>query len=285
MKIFYFIALCLVLQGAGSLAGQETLHKASRVDERSFGKGISRITVYGEKASVTVKGWSGSEVKVLLRPVSRNRDREQAIADLKYIHYSAEKENDNLVVRNSFKGKLEQITSNLSMEIEIYMPASLPAEITNLYGPVEISNLACATAVVSFGSLKITNISTECRVTTRYSDMELNSIRGVLLVNGEKSDILATDLTAATTINCSYGEADLGVSGTGPFTVKGYRTAVEIIVKDFDDYSYSLKAPHGTIKLPDGRQIRNEPAEIRHANAAGFVDVTTSYCDITVSTK
>jgi hypothetical protein len=57
------------------------------------------------------------------------------------------------VIRNSFRGQLEQITSNLSIVIEIFMPSSVPAEITNLYGPVESGNLASMTANVSFGSL------------------------------------------------------------------------------------------------------------------------------------
>ncbi|HNT94396.1 MAG TPA: hypothetical protein PKJ71_11945 [Bacteroidales bacterium] len=285
MKILYCIALCLAFQGAGSLAGQEILHKASGTDERSFTKGISMITVFGEKASVTIKGWSSSEVKVLLRPVARNRNRDQAIADLKYIRYSAETEGNKLVVRNSFKGQMEQITSNLTMEIEIYMPHSVPAEITNLYGPVDIMNLNTVTAIVSFGSLKVDKISSECMITTRYTDMELSSIRGVLVVNAEKSDILTTDLNASTTINCSYGEAAIGLAGKGPFTVRGYRTAIEINVENFENYSYNLKAPHGRVLLPEGEEAGSEAVELTHRAPAGLIDVSTSYCDITISTK
>lgn len=285
MKMFHYIALCLILQGAGNLAGQEVIHKASGSAERTFGKGISGVTVYGEKASVSVKGWSGSEVKVLFRPVSRNRDKEQAIADLKYIHYYVEKEGDRLVIRNSFKGKMEQITSNLSMEIEILMPASLPADITNLYGPVEIDNIASVSANVSFGSLSMTDIRSTCSITTRYSDIKLTSIHGRLVINAEKSDIRATALSAATEISCSYGKADLELTGTGPLVIKGYRTTVDVTVNEFEKYQYNLKAPQGKINLPQGKQIRNGPVEIQHANPAGLIDVTTSYCDITISTK
>lgn len=285
MKIFHYIALCLILQGTGNLAGQEVIHKASGSIERTFGKGISGVTVYGEKASVSVKGWSGSEVKVLLRPVSRNKDKGQAIADLKYIHYYVEKEGDRIVIRNSFKGKLEQITSNLSMEIEILMPTALPVDITNLYGPVEIENHASVSANVSFGSLSMTDIRSTCSITARYSDMELTSIRGKLVIHAEKSDIRATALSAATEISCSYGKTELELAGTGLLTVKGYRTTVDITVKEFEKYSYILKAPQGKINLPSGKQVRNEPVKIQHSNPAGLIDVTTSYCDITISTK
>ena len=285
MKIFHYIALCLILLSAGNLAGQEVIHKASGSIEKTFGKGISEVTVYGEKASVSVKGWGGSEVKVLLRPVSRNRNKEQAIADLKYIHYYVEKEGDRLVIRNSFKGKLEQITSNLSMEIEVLMPTSIPVDITNLYGPVEIENLASVSANVSFGSLSMTDIRSTCSITTRYSDIKLTSIHGRLVINAEKSDIRATALSAATEISCSYGKAELELAGTGLLTVKGYRTTVDITVDDFEKYRYSLKAPQGKINLPQGKQIRNEPVEIQPPSPAGLIDVTTSYCDITISTK
>jgi len=285
MKIHLHMALTLFMLTSSSLAGQDMVHKASGVDERSFGKGVSRVSVYGEKASVIVKGWSSPEVKVVLRPVSRNSDRDKAVADLKYIQYYAEKEGDRIVIRNSFRGELEKITSNLSIVIEVFMPSSVPAEITNLYGPVVISSLADVTASVSFGSLAITDVSSTCTLTARYSNTELISIRGTLDINSEKSDIRARALSAATSIKCSYGRADLDFEGTGPLTVKGHRTTVEINVDDFRRYSYNLNAPQGKVILPGGVQAEKDKAEIRHPGNAGMIDVTTSYCDITITTK
>ncbi len=285
MRILQYMTLSLVLLGTCDLAAQELMQKASGSDERSFGKGISAVSVYGEKASVTVRGAAVSEVKVLLRPVSRNRNKEQAVADLKYIHYSAEKEGNILVIRNSFRGELEQITSNLSMEIEIIMPSSLPVEITNLYGPVEAVNLASVTASVSFGSLRLTDISPATAITARYSDMELTSVRGKADINAEKSDIMMKATEAATVINCSYGTADIELTGSGPLIVKGYRTTVKISLDEPGKYQYALKTPQGRILMSDGKQYRNQPVEIRPPAPAGLIDVTTSYCDITIAKK
>ncbi|HNX84589.1 MAG: hypothetical protein KBB24_05360 [Bacteroidales bacterium] len=285
MKILQHMVMCLVLLGTCDLAAQEVMQKASRTDERSFGKGISGVSVYGEKATVTVRGTAVSELKVLLRPVSRNRNKELAVADLKYIHYSAEKEGDILVIRNSFRGQPEQITSNLSMEIEIIMPSSLPVSITNLYGPVEAGNLASMTANVSFGSLRLTDIGSATTVTARYSDMELTSIRGKADIKAEKSDILMTALGAATVINCSYGTANLELAGSGPLIVKGYRTTVNISLDEPGKFQYALKAPQGRIIMSDGKQYRNQPVEVIPQVPAGLIDVTTSYCDITIAKK
>ncbi len=285
MKVIHHITLVILLLATGNLAGQDMVHKASRADERSFGKGVSRVSVYSEKASVTVKGWSGSEIKVLLKPVSRNTDMEKAVADLKFIRYYAEKEGDRLVIRNSFTGKMEQITSNLSISIEIYMPVSIPAEITNLYGPVIVSNLSEATVAVSFGSLAVTDIGSKCNITARYSNMELTSVHGALAVRSEKSDIRALRLSAASTLDCSYGTANLELSGPGPLTVKGHRTTVELTVDDFGRYRYILEAQQGKVILPDGRQEGKEKVVIQNTDNAGIIDVTTSYCDIRVSTK
>jgi len=285
MKILQYMTLSLVLLGTCDLAAQEVMQKASGSDERSFGKGISAVSVYGEKASVTVRGAAVSEVKVLLRPVSRNKNKEQAVADLKYIHYSAEKEGDILVIRNSFRGELEQITSNLSMEIEIIMPSSLPAEITNLYGPVEAANLASVTAIVSFGSLRLTDISSSTAITARYSDMELTSVRGKADIEAEKSDIMMMATEAATVINCSYGKADIELTGYGPLIVKGYRTTVDISLDEPDKYQYALRASQGRVIMYDGKQYRNQPVEIKPLNPAGLIDVITSYCDITIAKK
>ena len=115
--------------------------------------------------------------------------------------------------------------------------------------------------------------------------MELTSIHGKLIINSEKSDIRATALSAATDIKCSYGKAELELVGAGLLVVKGYRTTVDIMVDEFEKYRYSLKAPQGKINLPQGKQVRNEAVEIQNTNPVGLIDVTTSYCDISISTK
>ena len=285
MKLLHYIALTSVMLWTFNLAGQEVIQKASGSDERSFGKEIKAVSVFGEKASVTVRGADVAEVKVLLRPVSRNSDKGKAVADLKYINYSVEKEGDRLIIRNSFRGNPGQITSNLTMEIEIVMPNSVQADITNLYGPVKISNIASVNVSVSFGSLRLTGISSESIIKARYSDMELEAVHGKLEITSEKSDINATALDATTDINCSYGTANFETVGAEPLTVRGYRTTVNIRVDDPGKYQYNLRSPQGTIIMPDGKQYRNQPVEVTPRSPAGLIDVTTSYCDITIAKK
>jgi len=285
MKILYHIALCLMLQGAGRLAGQELMHKASKVDEKKYTKGIDAISIRGEKASISVKGWSGTEVKILLRPVSRNTDKTQAITDLKYIRYEAVQEGSQLVVTNSFEGELEKINSNLSMEIEVLAPFSMPVQITNLYGPVLIENFATVTANVSFGSLSLANISSDCSLTARYADIGLNSISGKLVIKAEKSDIRAKALGGTSVIECSYGEANLDLAPYGQLHVNAYRTGLTVEVDVYEDYSYRLEAKNGYVYLPQGKQIRDKVVDIQHAGASRLVDLNTSYCDINIITK
>lgn len=285
MKLLHHIVLTFVILWTCNLTGQEVIQKASRSDLRSYGKEIKMVSVFGEKATVTVRGADVTEVKVLLRPVSRNSDREKAAADLKYINYSVEKEGDRLIIRNFFRGNPGQITSNLSMDIEIVMPHSVQAVITNLYGPVKISNIALVNATVSFGSLHLTGISSESIIKARYSDMELEAVCGKLEITSEKSDINVAALDAATVINCSYGTAELETAGPGPLIVRGYRTTVNIMADEPGKYQYNLRSAQGTIIMPDGKQYRNQPVEVTPLSPAGLIDVTTSYCDITIAKK
>jgi len=37
--------------------------------------------------------------------------------------------------------------------------------------------------------------------------------------------------------------------------------------------------------MPDGKQYRNQPVEVTPRSSAGLIDVTTSYCDITIAKK
>ncbi len=285
MKGIRYISLLILLLGFQSLAAQEVVRKASKTEEKVFEKDISQVSVYGEKAQISVKGWESNTIKVILKPVSRNKVEKQAIEDLKYIKYYAEKEGNLLVIRNSFRGEAEKITSNLGIEIEVFVPQSIPVSITNLYGPVYAADLNEVDTEISFGSLRLTKINTSGTIQARYSNMELNAIRGELTVNAEKSDIMATDLSAHSIITTSYGKTDLYLSGNGDLAVNGYRTAIDITLESLEKYNFRLEAAHGGVNLP----ARNEPiktkVEIRHPDSTARIEATTSYCDINIKLK
>jgi len=285
MKIPFLLFLGLMLQFAGELAGQELMHKASRLEEKNYSKGVSSVSIRGEKASVSVRGWNGSEVKVIFRPVSRNSDKRLAIADLNYIRYLAVQEGEKLVISNTFEGEMDKITSNLSIEIELMVPVSMPVQVTNLYGPVIMGNLATAKANVSFGSLSLNNISSSCQIEVRYTDIELQSISGKMELKAGKSDIRARGLGGESAIDCSYGKVELALAPNAQVVVRAYRTAISVEVHEPDQYSYRLEAKQGSIFLPQAQPIKNNMVDIQHPGVSGKLDLSTSYCDISIITK
>lgn len=285
MKILRVISFILVLMNFNELMPQEVIHKAFLEKEKLFGQEIKEITIVGEKASISVRGWNGNHIKTILRPVARNMDKDIAISDLKYIGFYADQEGDKLVVRSFFKGNAEKVKSNLSIEIEMLVPNGIPLAITNFYGSVIVENIFNADVDVSFGSIKMKDIKQSGRIVSRYSDIEGINMNGMLDIHSEKSDIILKGLNAATEVSSSYGKAEIELIGNSPVTIHGFRTTIEIGVDDFEKFNYRLSAREGEIILPYRNYNKMETLEINNPGAGNLVDISTSYCDISITTK
>ena len=286
MKILKIIALILAFAMVSESQGQEMIHKVSREQNRSFDQDIEGIQVRGEKASVSVSGWNRDYVSVVLRPVSRNIVKSDAIAELKIIKYSAQLEGKELIIRNSFSGNKGKISSNLSMEIEIRMPSSLPIHIKNLYGPVEASGLSNINLEVSFGQITLSEISGYAFVRSRYTDIEISKATGSVSIEAEKSDINAIEINALTQITSKYGKTEIELTQEGQaLSIDAYRTEVRIMVQAFEDYNYKLNSTHGAIHLPSSDEIKREGFEIHHSKRNKNIEISTTYSDITIAAK
>ncbi|MEZ5070232.1 MAG: hypothetical protein R2751_04490 [Bacteroidales bacterium] len=254
MRGIRFVSFLGMWLSCAGLAGQDPIHKASRQEVQTFSRDMEGVLVQGEKAVVTVKGWDRDQVQVTLRPVARNQEAARAAADLRFVQYAVGREANTLVIRNSFRGEgLDKITSNLSMEIEILLPETLPVSVTNLYGPVNATGLGDLELSVSFASAALTDISGTCAVKARYATIDIAGVGERLEVDAEKSDIRARDLPRQTRIRCSYGSAWLDAGRRSQdIAVEASRTPVDLRIGANRRYDYDLTALHGTIYLPSG---------------------------------
>ena len=286
MKLIRNILLFLTLLGVSEAYGQELVHKVSKEISDNFDQEIQEVHVRGEKASVTVSGWSKDYIQVNLKPISRNTSKKEAISDLKFIRYEAYMEGKNLLIKNSFKGKNEKISSNLSMEIEILMPGAIPIQISNLYGPVKATELSNIKLDVSFGHIAIAHISGYASITARYSNMTISRALGALHIQAEKSDINADGIDAMTSITSKYGKADLKLSASDQsLRMDAYRTEVKIEVDAFEEFNYSLSTTYGTISTPGFSSEKKEKLQISHDENNKDIEVSTTYSDITIASK
>jgi Toastrack DUF4097 len=286
MKLIRYILLVLTLLGVSESYAQELVHKVSKEQSENFDQEIKQVLVWGEKASITVSGWSKDYIQVHLKPISRNVSKKEAISDLKFISYDALVEGNNLVIKNSFKGSNEKISSNLSMEIQIMMPGAIPIEISNLYGPVSAKELSNIKLDVSFGHITLADISGYASLNSRYSNMNISRALGALHIQAEKSDINAEDLDAKTNITSKYGKADIELSASNQsLSMEAYRTEVKISVDAFEDFNYRLSTTHGSINTPGRSSEKKESFQLSHKEKNKDIEISTTYSDITIASK
>jgi len=286
MKICKHILLIIMLLYAFETIAQEVVQKVSKPENKRFDQKIDKLLVMGEKASITVVGWSNNYISVKLTPISRNANKSIAITDLKFIKYSASIENNQLVVKNSFEGENEKISSNLSIEIEISVPNATPVVVKNLYGTVKLMSLTHVNTEVSFGKIILDKISGNSTIHSRYSDITLNDILGTINITAEKATIEATSIDATTKIESQYGKIVFDArSNHQSIQIKSQRTEAIITVDNFKRFNYKLSTTFAKIKIPDKDLGKELNYSMLYADKNKLIEIITTYCDITITNK
>lgn len=258
-------------------------------------KEAGRLVVEAKKSKIFIKGWSKRTISLEIKLISKHPRKEVAAKEIEYIKYNITEEHGNYVIKNFFHSSdnYSSVKSNLSAEYTIYIPNQLKIEIDNSYGSISIEDIAGEARLTGkFCPMSISNFKGKLWIRTNYSDLELNKIFGELEITSNKSNSTIFQSQGTCSIASEYGETLLfpddlldGISFTGN------KSAINIFVKDFNQYSYTLSTTHADIQLPttsllasvkkEGNTVRFE----RFETGKPQVKVTTTFNSINIRNK
>ncbi len=184
-QVLRFLLTCLLLAGLlpeHRLRAQQRVQVVTKTVEKELAyEPGETVRVEGEKAAITVTGWSGRGVKVVLKLVAKAPTQETARRELDFQRYILEKRKQTIYLKNYFvrpKGQ-KALNALLLAEYEIWVPRQATVEISSTYGNVYIKDKAGRTTVsVQYGNTTLDGVGGTGQYTSYFGDFTARNLGG-----------------------------------------------------------------------------------------------------------
>lgn len=248
------------------------------------------LSIKGEKSTISIKGWDNNYVRLRLKLISKNINREKAEENLSDIHYNIENLEKKVITLSNYYVN-SNIESILQVEYEIMIPNNVSLEIKNLYGLVHVANLkSYLNLEVNFGQVFLDNLKGEIVIKSKYADITANNINTSFEIISDKADIELTNISGSYQFNCNYGRVSLeSLNQVKRIEINAKKTGVNLILDQFEQYNYNLSTTYDKVKVPIKYQLesgsKNKYIKVfKQGNSE--ISITTTFSPIIIqSTK
>lgn len=287
-RLFVIIVLCVMYLPAQCQQQVQIVTKTI-TKTLSYTPGDT-LKILAEKANVNITTWSGNEVSVIIRLISKHKKKEIAESELQYLNYEIRSEKGVHTLSNFFAtdGTFKSVKGVLTCSYELKIPQSMAVDLSNRYGMVSISGLSAKLkATIQFVELQLTECIGEQEIQAFFGEVTTSDGGGTLSLNLQKTDVELVDFKGKARVKASYGK--VGVSGdeVRSFSLIGERTAVSLLFSNPKAYNYDLKTTFSKIKLPDMLDFEAQSAnEFKKEFSQGNpnIRINTTYSPIQLNT-
>jgi hypothetical protein len=291
---YYYFAIVWILIQTSSLLAQNKVQVFTTTIEKTISfKTGDFIDLKGEKSNITIETWDKKEVKIILKIISKNSDKNLAEKELLYMKYFLDKTGHKIELNNYFliPSNVPKVTSNIKAEYEIWIPKESPITIKNYYGKINIKNTNEKVLITnSYGLITLNNMKGKITVNANFSDVVGNNVTGTFTGDADHSDVTLTNLSGEYKIKSDFGSIFLAdLNKTTALEIITSKGDAEVSIGNFKDFNYDLLANFGEIKLPEGYESLKI---INTANKASFdkkfsglnskLKINTSFGKITI---
>jgi hypothetical protein len=256
------------------------------------------INIEGEKAEVSIETWQKEQVYIKVDLISKNVEQAKAEKDLDLLAYEAKREKNKIYLRN-FISKDETASnskSKLSVKYTIYLPETCPVYLKNHFGKASISNLTNSLRVNSkFSNIDLMNIQGLIEVTTRFGDLIGKHLNGQMSLNSRRSNVMLSDIKGQYDIQAYYGVIKIySEDELLDLKIDAEKADVFLYSSNPGMFGYDLTSKQGKINLPksfDVKEVQNtqilKQVEVRPMEQQYYQNITirVSFGDITVAKK
>ncbi len=184
VKFQWLGILCLWLLGPRSLLlAQQRVQVVTKTVEKQFDyQPGETLRLEGEKAAITVTGWQGKKVKVILKLIAKAPAQETARRELDFQRYILEKRKEVIHLKNYFvlpKGQ-KALHAILLAEYEVWVPYQATIAITNTYGNVQVTKKGGRTHIdLKYGNTTLAEVEGVGHYNSYFGDFTAKNISGV----------------------------------------------------------------------------------------------------------
>ena len=249
------------------------------------------LEVIGEKSTITLIGNESNLIKIEIKLISKNISESDARKDLNIIKYDIKELRSADILSNHFESdEYKDITSNLSVVYNIYVPYKCQVNLTNIYGNIYVSQLNSSLNVKSsFGEMKMENITGKIDLDLKYVNLNADKINTKMICIADKTDMYFKETTGNIDIRANYGEINIdSPSKENNINIDAARTEVSLVLPEYMEYNYRLITKSSDIFVPKELKGSNKTDKqlktfnLQKADKINQIKISTTYSPITI---
>ncbi len=236
-----------------------------RINKEFAYKDMYEVNIDGDRAEVSIETWDQPVIRIQIDLVAKHPDKETATRDLEYLQYITQRVKNKIYLRNYLsvpEGQGEP-ESKLKAVYLIKVPAECPVYLKTNYGQADIENLSNRLRVNSrFSQINMQNIRGWMDINTFFGELFGTKLDGNVAITSRRSDMTLRDLSGRFDINAQYGILNIFAStGLLDLNLHADNSQVFLHTPDLAGFHYNLIAQNSKLQLPSGMKFQiNETA-------------------------
>ena len=292
-RVIYHIPLIILLSmGTSFVTAQTKVEVITKTVEKSFVyKSGYSLQVNGKSAKITLSGWEGTGIKVVMKLISKGLTANVAKKELEYQKYALDEINKSIVIRNYLllpRG-LDELSTIQETEIQIYVPNNIIIDVKNAFGETDFNNISGQLSIENeYGDVFINDFRGPVDVKSFFGDLKVNAFSGALILDISHTETTISGFSGSAKINTNLGNVSIRNLGEiSAFKVIGEKADIGLEVSDVDQYSWNIRSKYGEIDAPSAmtkgiKSIRN--AKLEYGNQGlPSIQVTTDFGKIEIT--
>ncbi|MEP7263956.1 MAG: hypothetical protein ABI772_05650 [Bacteroidota bacterium] len=244
-------------------------------------KNILSLYIDGNKANVTIKGWSKQETMVKFTFIAKHADKSVAENDVKSFAYTLEEAGSKLEIGTTINHRKKKSGKTImKCEIEIFTPVSNDIRMENSFANITIENMNSGLDInAKYGTLNLNNITGSCEISCYYNDVTATNINIDLHADFQNSNFNADGVTNGTySIKGNFCNTEmLNIESVKKINFKIDNGTIELQLLHPLPYKYDIRTQAGQISnyLPDAlkKKAKNTTYEFSYKPATQTGDI------------
>lgn len=245
------------------------------------------LHIHAMKAGIRVIPTTTNEIEVTWKLIAKNPNKaiaEKEIGFITNLLYKTSREN---ILKNGFSvpknyGKL---TSQLSVEATIKVPAQTALVITSTYSTIHIENCTNPLlAQLKFGKILVVNSENTATIQANLADIFLQKHSGNANLVSEKGNIQLSGISGKYKIESKYGEVKMNnFSETKGVELTAYRSSIVCSLGSITNFRWDILNKYAAIEVPSEwkkqvvRYLENQLFELNEKSNKPLIKISNQY--------
>lgn len=251
----HMVIILLLLVVSIKVSAQTKVEVLTKTVEKRFGYIPGNIiSVNGESARINIVGWERSEVKVVIKLISKGLTKAEAEKELEYQKFIIKTFDEKHIIKNFLliPNELKELKTIQETEIQVFVPQNVELTIENKYGETSLDNLDQKLKLISeYGFTQLNKVSGDIELESNFGDLLIDDATGKMKLTLHLTKTTMDRFNGKGYIKSNLGDLKIkNLDQSSTLRINSTKSDVQLEVTSIENYKWLVKSKYGALKAP-----------------------------------